>query len=223
MTYRVNRQRGSMSLDWLDAKLSFSFGIYRNAAMHSHEDLEIFMIPLQGRIEHRDTLGNHDIVCPGQVLMIRAGFGISHSQFNPSSVDTDHHLQLWIQPRQGGLEPFVKRQRFALRDNAWTLIASDSGDAGVFTVDQACRVMQGQMNATGVTLETNISTLEGVYLHVIDGICELTVGTQKELLGTGEAIAVAALEGCLEARALNGSASLLLIHFDVQRPHLQMK
>lgn len=238
MTVRWNRNRGVMTLNWLDARLSFSFGPYRNAdwnsfgpvvalnedrvqpgqgfAMHSHEDVEILMFPLHGLIEHRDSLGNHTIVRPKEVLMMRAGSGIAHSQFNPSSTETDHHLQLWIRPRQRGLTPFTERRHFLLADDGWTPIALDVANARAFEIDQACRVMWGNLTTVSSSLDITIGIQEGVYLHVIVGTCSLVVGDRSEILSVGEAVAVAALGGRVEVRAVHGTASLLMIHFDAQ-------
>ena len=121
---RPGNDRGTFTNHWLQARFSFSFGAWQQPGregfgslralnedivqpdtgfdMHPHRDLDIFMLPLSGVVEHCDSLGNLVRVRPGQVQRMFAGSGIRHSQMNASMSELDHHLQIWLTPRQAG-------------------------------------------------------------------------------------------------------------------------
>ena len=123
--------RGTFSNDGLHARFSFAFGEWQDPArqgfgplralnedivqpgtgfdMHGHRDLDIFMLPLAGAVEHRDSLGHLARVGPGQVQRMFAGSGIRHSQMNASTTEIDHHLQIWLKPPRAGGRPPSRR------------------------------------------------------------------------------------------------------------------
>lgn len=72
---------------------------------HPHHDMEIFSYVLEGTLSHEDSMGNGRELKPGQIQLMSAGAGVTHSEFNPSKSDPLHFLQIWIQPREKGLEP----------------------------------------------------------------------------------------------------------------------
>jgi quercetin 2,3-dioxygenase len=72
---------------------------------HPHRDMEIFSYIVSGSLEHRDSLGNGRRLSPGQIQLMSTGSGVRHSEFNPSSQDPVHFLQIWILPSRTGLEP----------------------------------------------------------------------------------------------------------------------
>lgn len=211
---RRNASRGVLSADWLEARFSFSFGTYRNPArmgfgalrvlnedwiqpgtgfgMHPHRDLEILLIPLSGAVAHADSLGNEAVVRRDEVMLMRAGSGIEHSQLNASDREVDHHLQVWLSPRSLGLKPGVALGRFdpAQSVGSWQLIASEDGRDSSLVVDQDVRVFRARLLSTG-ELAYRPAPGRSAYLHVVRGDMKMRTMTEpgEELLRTGDAIA----------------------------------
>ena len=124
---RRSAERGHADHGWLQTWHSFSFGEYHDPKHmgfrslrvinqdiiaagegfppHGHRDMEIFSYVLEGTIEHRDSMGNHAQVQPGQIQVMSAGTGVKHSEFNPSATERLQILQVWIQSDRAGLKP----------------------------------------------------------------------------------------------------------------------
>lgn len=202
---RRDEDRGRFTNEWLDARFSFSFGGWHDTAwprfgpllainedrvqpgqgfaMHPHADLEILMLPRSGRIEHRDHLGGHAIVAPGELHVMRAGWGIRHSQMNPSAHEIDHHFQIWLAPRTGGLAPRVQTSRLTPpQPGDWLVLASGLGAGGV-SIDADATVGWGRVDA-GASLVTAALRAARRYVHVMSG--SITVAGQA--LGPGDAL-----------------------------------
>lgn len=211
-------ERGHLMLDWLDARFSFSFGDWHDAAwprfgpllalnedrvqphtgfaMHPHRDLDILMLPLAGAIEHRDDRGGHALVVPGELQFMRAGRGIRHSQHNPRPDTVDHHLQIWLAPRTRGLPPQVLHLRLPAPANGWTLLAAASG--APVQVDADVEVALGEA-APGQTLRRPAKPGRGHYLHVIDGAWRATLGPGGDTVALVAGDALVLLDDALDA------------------------
>ncbi|MAC77346.1 MAG: quercetin 2,3-dioxygenase [Rhodobacteraceae bacterium] len=120
-----NMNRGLTRKGWAEARHTFSFGDFLDPtrmgfarmrvlnedwivpgagfAPHDHADMDILTLVLSGRIRHDDSLGNRAQISPGEVQLMRAGSGITHSEVNASEEEPAHVLQIWLIPdRRGG-------------------------------------------------------------------------------------------------------------------------
>ncbi len=106
---------------------------------HPHRDMEIFTVLLEGALEHRDSLGNGRQLKPGEIQLMSAGTGITHSEFNPSATETAHLLQIWILPRAKNLTPGYTEWKPSSTGGASqpkTLIIAGDGREGAATIQQ---------------------------------------------------------------------------------------
>lgn len=232
--YEVRRgaTRGRMQLDWLDARFSFSFGPYRDPARndfgvlqalnedviqpgtgfksHPHDNLEIFILPLQGTVEHRDNLGNHALVRPGEMQKMTAGSGIWHSQMNASPQELDHHLQIWLRPRRMGSAPGIEQRQFerAGRHNSWQILISESGANGSLSVDQDATVARAEL-AQSHALPYRPQAGRSMYLHVIRGQVRVMNCAHGEEMEAGDAYVMPVAKE-VTVQALKGNADVLL-------------
>ncbi|OWW20962.1 pirin family protein [Noviherbaspirillum denitrificans] len=233
---RRGADRGTLKLDWLYARFSFSFGDYhdpdRNGfgplvalnedviqpgtgfAMHQHRDMEIFIIPLSGAIEHRDSLGSHAYVYPGDVQKMTAGSGIWHSQMNASMTEEDHHLQVWVRPRTRGATPAVDQRRFdrGQRTGRWQALVTPDGRGGSLTVDQDVSILAGIL-LPGHVLEMAVPASSSAYLHVVQGSIRVETARSMPLaLEGGDALAMT-MSGQLQLSTTSPDAEVLAFVF----------
>jgi quercetin 2,3-dioxygenase len=178
MRKRPAGERGHGRHGWLDTRHSFSFGEYHDPnhagfralrvlnedrvepgagfGTHAHRDMEIVTYVLSGALEHRDSTGVGSVLRPGQVQRMTAGSGIAHSEFNHSSTEPVHFLQIWIIPETTGLKPEYEERLFArdqLRDQLH-LIASKQGLDGSLVIHRDARIYAALLSpARSLTLE----------------------------------------------------------------------
>ena len=75
----------------------------RGCSTHGHQDMEIFTYMISGALEHKDSMGNYDVIKPGEIQHMCAGTGIFHSEYNTSDSAEAHVLQIWIEPGKNGI------------------------------------------------------------------------------------------------------------------------
>ena len=117
---------GNHNYGWLNARYHFNFANYYNPKikakrplvvwnddtikpqtgfpMHSHQNMEIITYIRQGSIFHKDNIGNVGEIKSGQIQVMSAGSGITHSEYNLSSEET-LLFQIWIEPNQFDIKP----------------------------------------------------------------------------------------------------------------------
>ena len=209
---RNRQQRGHAHHGWLDTYHTFSFANYYDPAnmgfralrvinedfvqpgmgfgMHGHQDMEILTFVLEGALEHRDSMGNGSVIRPGDVQHMSAGTGVRHSEYNPSTTDPVHLLQIWILPEEKGIKPSYDQRTFQNGNNKLKLVASHDADDGSLILHQDAKVFQGKLQE-GANLRHKLSPQRHAWLQVtrggvtLNGI-ELQAGDGASITGESE-------------------------------------
>ncbi|MHB8383004.1 MAG: pirin family protein [Candidatus Binataceae bacterium] len=227
LTIRRADSRGHTQLDWLDSHHTFSFGDYYDpAAMgfsvlrvinddivaarggfptHPHNNMEIVTWVLSGALEHRDSMGNGSVIRPGDAQRMSAGTGITHSEFNASTAEPVHLLQMWLLPDRRGLAPGYEQRNFAEseRRGRMRLVASPDGADGSVTIHQDARLYDGILGA-GESIAHRLDGKRKGWLHVARG----AVKVNDAALKTGDGAAIEN-ESALKLAASEDSEVLL--------------
>lgn len=189
---RKSNERGRADFGWLDSRHSFSFGEYYDPAHmgfrslrvinddrvaggggfspHPHRDMEIFSYVLEGRLEHQDSMGNRRTLAPGQVQLMSAGTGVTHSEYNPDANAALRFLQIWIQPARKGLPPsYTEWQPSGTDDQApCVLVISPDGRDRSATIHQEAFVYRIRM-AKGERITHSLAAGRGLWLQIMTG------------------------------------------------------
>jgi hypothetical protein len=203
--------RGQTLVGWLDSRHSFSFGGYYDPenlgfralrvlnddrvapgagfGTHGHRDMEILSYVLEGALEHEDSSGGGGVIRPGEIQFMRAGTGVTHSEYNHSAVEPVHFLQIWIVPSRTGLAPSYDQRSFdtARAEQSFALLASRDGRDGSIRLQQDAELEVARI-AAGGSRERRLEPGRHAWVHVARGAASLN-GT---LLDEGDAAAVSA-------------------------------
>ncbi len=225
ITLRHSSDRGHANHGWLDSYHTFSFANYydpnhmgfralrvinedrvqpgRGFGTHGHRDMEILTYVLEGALEHKDSLGNGQVITPGEVQRMSAGTGIMHSEFNPSKTEPVHLLQIWLLPLQQGLQPSYEQRAFSQeqRLGKLRLIAAKDGRDGAVTIHSDVDLYSGilqkgdrvsyqlQANRYGwLQVARGEASLNGYNLKAGDGVALSEAQTLKISTDTGAEI-----------------------------------
>ncbi len=199
MQYHIHKadQRGTANFGWLKSYHSFSFGSYYNPnnmqfgalrvlnddwvepgagfPKHGHRDMEIVSIPLSGDLKHQDSTGTAAVIRSGDVQVMSAGRGIEHSEFNASDTEAVAFLQIWVLPREKGVQP--RYQQLTLPQpfpqNNWVQVVSPNPeDDGVYVHQDAWFSIADISEGTPIDYVLKVPETHGVYFFVIEGALE---------------------------------------------------
>ena len=192
--------RGHANHGWLQANHSFSFANYYNPermhfgvlrvlnddtiapAMgfptHPHDNMEIITIPLEGDLEHKDNMGNGTIIKNGDIQVMSAGTGITHSEFNANKETQCKLLQIWLFPNKRNVTPRydqITLRQLAKKNSLYQVLSPTIDDDGVWIHQEAWFNIGEYDVKTEEKYTLNLSK-NGVYLFVIEG--QITIENQ---------------------------------------------
>ncbi|KAG8721840.1 hypothetical protein FRC08_009641 [Ceratobasidium sp. 394] len=141
---RLSHDRGHADHGWLKTFHTFSFAMYYDPKFegygslrvinedrveptegfgtHPHREMEIFSYIVSGELEHKDSMGNTEIMKRGDVQMTSAGTGIRHSEYNRNTKEQVHFLQIWLLPNKSRLTPAYYTRHFTDAQKRDTLL-----------------------------------------------------------------------------------------------------
>jgi len=224
---RRAQQRGHARHGWLESFHTFSFADYhdpehmgfrdlrvinedfvapgRGFGSHSHRDMEIVSVVLDGVLEHRDSMGNASEIRPGEVQRMTAGTGVTHSEFNGSQTEPVHFLQIWILPEHPRLEPSYEQRSFPAGDrlNTLRLLASHGGEQDSIELHQDV-ALYGSRLEPGESVSHHAASSRHTWVQLTNG----AVTVCGESIEAGDGVAISG-ESSIELRA-DEPAELLL-------------
>ena len=189
--------RGHANHGWLDSHHTFSFASYYNPermhfgvlrvlnddivsagkgfSTHPHDNMEIISIPLEGDLEHKDSMGNVTIIKEGDLQVMSAGTGVYHSEYNKNTDKEVRFLQIWIFPNKKNVEPRydqISIKEIAKRNEFYQVLSPNPDDAGVWVHQDAWFHLGGfdkdMHSKYQLKKEDN-----GIYAFVLDGEVEI--------------------------------------------------
>ncbi|MEX1028312.1 MAG: pirin family protein [Candidatus Paceibacterota bacterium] len=193
---RKAEERGHADHGWLNTHHTFSFSTYQDPnhmhfrslrvmnedwvspdqgfGTHPHRDMEIVTYVLEGALEHKDSMGNGEVLRPGEFQRMSAGTGITHSEFNPSKTEPVHLYQIWLFPQQKGIEPSYEQKYFPedQRHNQLRLVASQDAAEGSLLIHQDARIYLSSIDA-GKELSYPLPAGRHAWLQVLRGSVSL--------------------------------------------------
>lgn len=227
ITLRASNERGHANHGWLDSHHTFSFANYydpqhmgfralrvinedqvapgQGFGTHSHRDMEILSYVLDGALEHKDSLGTGSVIRPGDVQRMSAGSGVAHSEFNASTVEPVHFLQIWIQPAVQGIAPSYEQKFFtpAEKQGRLRLIVAPDGRDGALTIHQDVELYAALLAPEEVVTHP-LKPGRHAWVQVVRGAVQVA----DRPLAAGDGAAVSGSDN-LEIRAVEDSEFLL--------------
>jgi quercetin 2,3-dioxygenase len=206
---RRAKERGHGNHGWLDTWHTFSFSDYYDPAhmgfrslrvinedwvaagqgfgTHPHRDMEIVTYVLEGELQHRDSMGNGEVIHAGEFQHMTAGSGITHSEFNPSPTTATHLYQIWLFPRQKGLKPGYAQRIFPASEKhgKFRVVASPDGAADSLTIQQDARIYLAEFEE-GAVLRHSFTPGRHGWLQILRGAVRL--GNETLVAGDGVSI-----------------------------------
>lgn len=204
---RKSSDRGHSQTDWLNSYHTFSFADYYDPAFmgfgslrvinedtvqpdkgfgrHPHDNMEIISYVVEGSLEHKDSMGTGSVINPGEIQIMSAGAGVEHSEFNHSTSNVLHFLQIWIVPEISELKPTYQQNTISKIQNSLILIGSQEGKNGAVTIHQDINLYAAYLTPTHA-IDYTFQTNRIGWLQLIKGSCDLN----GQLLSAGDGAAI---------------------------------
>ena len=216
LVFHSAESRGHANHGWLNAKHSFSFANWQNRermhfgalrvlnddivapntgfGKHPHDNMEIITIPLNGEIQHEDSMGHKEIIKVNQVQVMSAGSGIYHSEFNSSKTEYLKLFQIWIFPDTENVEPRYATINYSWENakNNFLLLVSPEKDTLGTWINQNAWIHILKLEEGLAANYTIKNSNNGVYIMLIDGLITIENHelSEKDAVGIWETEAV---------------------------------
>ena len=224
-------ERGHANHGWLNTYHSFSFATYFNPAreqfgclrvlnddtvsggtgfdLHPHNNMEIVTIVVEGALEHRDSMGNIQVIGPGEVQVMSAGTGLNHAEYNHSKTEDVKFFQLWIFPRAKGLKPRYDQKLFPdqdIKNRLITLVTPDSNQLH----DTLWIHQDAYISMISLTKDSSFEYVikiagNGVFIFMIEGKSQV----EDNQLNLRDAIAISE-SGSIQIKAIDDSKLMFI-------------
>lgn len=193
--------RGDANHGWLQSKHSFSFANYHNPermhfgllrvlnddkvapamgfGTHGHQNMEIISIPMEGDLEHKDSMGNTTVIKSGDIQVLSAGTGITHSEYNKNNDKEVEFLQIWVFPKEKGVTPRYDQITLDVKDREnqfQQVLSPNPKDSGVWIHQNAWFNMTNLDKGKVLNYKLNDPERNGVYAFVLNG--DATINNQ---------------------------------------------
>ncbi|SHJ54073.1 pirin family protein [Aquimarina spongiae] len=193
--------RGKANHGWLNSYHSFSFANYYNPertnfgalrvlnddtvapgmgfGKHPHDNMEIISIPLEGDLEHQDSMGNTTVIKEGDIQVMSAGTGVFHSEYNKNKDKEVKFLQIWVFPNKKNVDPRYDQITLApesLQGNLQQILSPNKNDEGVWA-HQNTWFHMGSFEKGEAFSYSLKDPKNGVYAFVLEG--DITIEDQK--------------------------------------------
>lgn len=207
---RERDQRGPTDLGWLKSQHSFSFGHYHDAAhmgfgplrvinedrvapgmgfgTHPHDNMEIISYVLSGELAHKDSMGNGETIRQGEIQVMSAGTGVTHSEFNPSNDNEAHFLQIWIIPGARNTQPGYQQRLVdaqSVKNRFAPVVGPEGGGAVALTIKQDATILLGRFEA-GKGEQLSLDPGRKYWIQIVRGEAHVSGDTGYE--GDGFAV-----------------------------------
>jgi quercetin 2,3-dioxygenase len=227
--YHKAATRGHANHGWLNSYHTFSFAGYYDATRmhfgalrvlnddtvadgmgfgtHPHDNMEIISIPLSGDLKHRDSMGNETIIKQGDIQVMSAGTGISHSEMNANRDKEVKFLQIWVIPNQKNVQPRydqISMNESKMKNHFLQVLSPDKDDEGVW-IHQDAWFSMGVLDK-GAAVNYQLKNKEnGVYAFVIEG----AVSINNEVLEKRDALGISETDAFTVTAAENAKVLLM--------------
>lgn len=189
--------RGHANHGWLDTHHSFSFANYHNPermhfgvlrvlnddrvaegkgfGTHPHDNMEIISIPLEGDLEHKDSMGNIAVIKEGDVQVLSAGTGIYHSEYNRNQDSEVKFLQIWVFPNKKNVDP--RYDQISIRDiekenQFYQILSPNKEDHGVWIHQNAWFSLGKFTEKKTVDYKLHLRN-NGIYVFILEGSADI--------------------------------------------------
>ena len=229
LTLRRAEDRGHSDLGWLSSHHTFSFGGYsdprhmgfralrvinddrvaagKGCGAHGHRDMEILSYVVDGRLAHKDSMGEAHELGPNEVQAMSAGNGVIHSEYNASDTEPTHFLQIWIMPAEKSIAPSYQQFAYdpAEKRGRLRLMAGPDAQNGAARIHQDAR-MYASVLAAGETVTSPLAPGRHAWVQCVTGDAEVN----GLAITTGDGVAVSDEREVVLRGAGTSGAELLL-------------